>query len=110
MLKKGNHVSYPTSMKQSRYIYVQDIIKKHQVSCGSMATVVASVFRYLYVPVKLIDGYYFKDGISEHHAWNEIYYPKTGKFLAFDITKKNFKVGENHRRKGEYVDWSEMKI
>ena len=110
MHKKGIRALYPASMKKSRYSTAQDILKKHQMSCGSLATVVASVFRYLNIPVKLIDGYYLEDSSWQHHAWNEIYYPKTGKFVPFDITKTGFKVGKIHRRKAEYADWSEMKI
>lgn len=91
--------------KLSRFIGVNDVLNKRQKSCGSVATVVAAVFRSLGIPTKLINGY-LGEGENMRHAWNEIYFD--GAWHPFDITRGNFAVGEKHIRKGEYVDWAEM--
>jgi len=81
------HKTMTTNFYQkSRFISVKDILHKRQIFCGSMATVVASVFRSLGQPVKLIDGFIEKDGAQRRHAWNEIYIPTAKKFVSFDIT------------------------
>lgn len=105
---KKHKVTKATNFAKSRFISSTDILKKRQSSCGSMATVVASVFRSLGIPVKLIDGMFVNDDPQMQHAWNEIYFPLLKRFIPFDITRKYFKIGKNHIRKGEYVDWSEL--
>lgn len=95
-------------LKTSRFISAQDILDKRQRSCGSMATVVASVFRHLGVPTKLIDGKYIKDNPDMKHAWNEIYFLSQDKFVSFDITRSDFEITDWHIREGEYIDWEEL--
>lgn len=94
-------------LEQSRFITVKDILAKRQRSCGSMATVVASVFRSLNIPTKLIGGKFIKNDPRMNHAWNEVLVDD--KWIAFDIMQENFKLTEYHIREGEYLDWSELK-
>ena len=101
---------YPTTLRKSRLLSAQEAIRTNQLSCGALATIVACVLRYMYVPVKLIDGKYFRNGAWHQHAWNEIYVAKEKKFIPFDITKPGFAVGKFHKRIAEYGDWSEMKF
>jgi transglutaminase-like putative cysteine protease len=71
-----------------------------------MTTVVASVLRSLNIPTKLIDGFYIKDNPKMRHSWNEVYL--NSKWVPFDITRKDFKIGEYHIKKTEHTDWSEL--
>lgn len=105
---KKYKITITKSFKQSRFTPVETVLKRHQKSCGSMATVVASVFRRLGIPTKLVDGNFIMEGPTMQHAWNEIYNPSLKKFIPFDITREDFKLGKYHIRKGEYMDWSEL--
>jgi len=96
------------SFEKSRFITVDKILKKHQETCGSLANIVASCLKSVGIPVKLVNGFLIKDGHKTQHAWNEIYFPQWKKFIAYDITRKDFKIGKYHIRKGEHVDWSEL--
>lgn len=99
--------TYTNNFKKSRFISVKNILKKRQRSCGSMATVVASVIRSLGYPTKLINGFYVKEKDDMRHAWNEIYIK--GRWVPFDVTRKDFKIGKYHVKKDEFVDWSDLK-
>ena len=79
---KRYKITTAKSLKQSRLICVSDIMAKRQRTCGSLATVVASVFRTIGIPVKLIDGGYIEDNPNMNHAWNEIYDSRLKKFIA----------------------------
>lgn len=92
--------------EQSRFITTKDVLAKRQRSCGSMATVVASVLRSLNIPTKLIDGKFIKNNPRMQHAWNEVLI--NNEWMVFDITQKDFKLTEYHIREGEYSDWSEL--
>ena len=98
--------SYTNNFKKSRFISVKNVLKKRQRSCGSMATVVASVMRNLGYPTKLINGFYVKEKDDMRHAWNEIYIE--GGWFPFDVTRKNFKIGKYHVKKDEWVDWEDL--
>ncbi len=100
------NTTYTNNFKESRFISVKNILKKRQRSCGSMATVVASVFRNLGYPTKLINGFYIKDNPNMKHAWNEIYICR--RWVPFDITRKDFKIGKHHIKKEEWVDWGDL--
>ena len=102
------YVSCTTNIYLSRFIKVDKILKIRLRSCGAMATVVAAVFRELGVPTKLISGYYKRSHPNMRHAWNEIYIEEKGKFIPFDITRKNFKLDKFHIKKDEWVDWSDF--
>lgn len=93
---------------QSRFISANDVFKKRQFSCGSLATVVASIFRTLDIPTKLIDGKFIKDNPNMKHAWNEIYVSSKNEFIPFDITKPNFRISNYHIKERELVDWVEL--
>lgn len=95
---------------KSRFISAKDAYDKRQYSCGSLATLVASIFRILGAPTKLIDGKYIKDNPNMKHAWNEIYLLDQEKFVSFDITKPGFSISKYHIKEGEYIDWEELKI
>ena len=99
--------TYTNNFKKSRFISVKNILKKRQRSCGSMATVVASVTRNLGYPTKLINGFYVKENPDMRHAWNEIFIK--GEWIPFDITRKSFKISKYHIKKGEFLDWTDLK-
>lgn len=102
-------INIVNDFEKSRFISAKNVLDKRQYSCGSLATVVASIFRTLGIPIKLIDGKYIKENLNMKHAWNEIYFLNEDKFIPFDITKPRFEISKYHIREGEYVDWEELK-
>ncbi|MFH0780201.1 MAG: transglutaminase-like domain-containing protein [Parcubacteria group bacterium] len=101
-----HQITKTTDFRKSRFIGVKCILDKRLQSCGAVASVIASVFRGLGIPTKLVHGYLGEEKENRRHAWNEIYFD--GAWHPFDITRGNFAVGEKHVRKGEYVDWADM--
>lgn len=95
-------------IKKSRFTTVSDILAKRQASCGSKATVVASVLRSLKIPTKLIHGLYVKNNPNMRHAWNEV--SLKDEWMPFDITRvaEGYKLGEFHIKKSEALDWDEF--
>lgn len=87
-------VNVINDFNRSRFISAKDVYNKRQYSCGSLATLAASIFRNLGVPTKLIDGKYIKERSNMKHAWNEIYLLDQEKFVAFDITKPGFSISK----------------
>jgi transglutaminase/protease-like cytokinesis protein 3 len=100
-------ITHTNDFKKSRFISVKNILNKRQASCGSKATVVASVLRSLGYPTKLINGLYIKDNPQMRHAWNEVLI--NNKWVIFDITRKDFKIGKYHIKKNEWIDWGDLK-
>ncbi|HLC69857.1 MAG: hypothetical protein A2840_02060 [Candidatus Buchananbacteria bacterium RIFCSPHIGHO2_01_FULL_47_11b] len=98
--------TYTNDFKKSRFISVKDVLAKRQRSCGSRATVVASVLRNLGIPTKLIHGFYIKDNPNMKHAWNEVF--MKNKWVPFDSTRKDFKIGKYHIKKEAWVDWGDL--
>jgi len=96
-----------SDIRESRLITASRIIEKHQSTCGSRATVVASVLRNLGVPTKLIHGRYIEDNPEMRHAWNEVLLDN-GKWVPFDIFGKKRGIGEYHKKEFEVVDWEEI--
>ena len=96
------------SFEQSRFTTATVIWRKRQRSCGSYATIVASVARYFGLPCKLIDGDLGLPKAGHHHAWNEIYIPAERKYVAFDTTHLTLRVGKQHRRKSAWADWHDI--
>lgn len=101
-------VSTTRNFRLSRFLSVRDVVRLRLGSCGAMATVVASVFRNLGLPTKLVNGWYTKESENMRHAWNEISMPSVRLFVPFDITRKNFRLDRYHKRKDEWVDWSDL--
>ena len=95
-------------LEKSRLISVSDILEKRQKSCGSYATVIASVLRNLKIPTKLIHGRYIKDDPRMNHAWNEVNLGDD-KWLPIDINFRDYKLDEYHIKSFETLDWSENK-
>jgi hypothetical protein len=93
--------------ENSRFISATDVLAKRQNSCGSMATVAASVFRNLGIPTKLINGKFIRNNPDMRHAWNEFFI--NNKWQPYDITRKDFKLTPHHVKLGEYVDWEKLK-
>jgi transglutaminase/protease-like cytokinesis protein 3 len=95
------------NIRESRLITVNDILNKRLSSCGAKATVVASVFRGLGIPTKLIHGRYVERNPNLRHAWNEMLLGD-GKWHAFDIDGKRRGISEHHQRETEVTDWEEI--
>jgi len=103
---RKHEITRTNNLRTSRLISVSDVLAKRQNSCGSMATVVASVLRNLKIPTKLIHGLFIKDNPEMRHAWNEISLNNT--WEPFDITRNDFKIGDSHIKKFEALDWEEI--
>lgn len=101
-----HQVTYTNDFRQSRFISVGDVLGKRQNSCGSKATVVASVLRSLQIPTKLVHGFYEKENPNMRHAWNEVYI--NNEWIPFDITRKDFNLNDFHIKDSEWVDWTDM--
>lgn len=95
------------NIKESRLIDTENILKKRISTCGARATVVASVFRSLGIPTKLIHGRYIEKNPQMTHAWNEILL-ENGKWEAFDLFGKHRGINKFHKKELELVDWEEM--
>jgi transglutaminase-like putative cysteine protease len=102
------NITKTNNLKDSRYINVREILRIRQDSCGSLATVVASVLRTLGISCKLIHGRYFRDNGSIFHAWNEVHID--GNWIPFDIRGKKRFIDERYRKISEMVDWEDLEI
>lgn len=96
-----------SNIRESRLITASEIVRKHQSTCGSRATVVASVLRKLGIPTKIIHGRYVEENPEMRHAWNEVLLDN-GKWASFDIFGKKRGVGKYHRKELEVIDWEEI--
>lgn len=96
-----------SDIRESRLITARQIIEKHQSTCGSRATVVASVLRKLGIPTKLIHGKYIESNPEMRHAWNEVLLDN-GKWVPFDIFGKKRGIGKYHKKELEVVDWEDI--
>ncbi|MDD3475132.1 MAG: transglutaminase-like domain-containing protein [Candidatus Dojkabacteria bacterium] len=95
------------NIRESRLVDVDEILKRRISSCGARATVVASVFRSLCIPTKLIHGRYIETNPEMRHAWNEILLDD-GTWKAFDIFGEKREIGKYHKKEFEVVDWEEV--
>ncbi|MHC1716340.1 MAG: transglutaminase-like domain-containing protein [Candidatus Dojkabacteria bacterium] len=96
-----------SNIRESRLITARQIIEKRQSTCGSRATVVASVLRKLGIPTKLIHGRYIESNPEMRHAWNEVLLDN-GKWVPFDLMGKRWGISEYHIKEFEVVDWEEI--
>ena len=103
---KKYKITQTNNLRTSRLISVSDVLAKRQNSCGSMATVVASVLRNLKIPTKLIHGKLTVGDKEMLHAWNEVNFEN--QWEPFDITRQDFKIGDLHVKKFEALDWEEL--
>jgi hypothetical protein len=101
-------ITRTNDIKVSRFINVKNVLDKRLSSCGSKATVVASVLRSLNIPTKLVHGLYIDRNPRMRHAWNEVCLNE-GYWVPFDITHdyKGFKLDKFNIKKFEAVDWEE---
>lgn len=95
------------SIKESRLIDVNSILEKRISSCGTRSTVVASIFRSLGVPTKLIHGRYIEEDPEMTHAWNEMLLDD-GTWKPFDIFGKQRGINKFYKKELEAVDWEEI--
>jgi hypothetical protein len=65
---RKHEVTRTNNLRVSRLISVSDVLAKRLNSCGAKATVVASVFRNLKIPTKLIHGLFIEDNPEMRHA------------------------------------------
>ncbi|MFH1508755.1 MAG: transglutaminase domain-containing protein [bacterium] len=99
-------ITTTNDFKISRFISANEVYKKRQRSCGSIATVMASLLRTLGYPTKLVNGFYIKNNPQMRHAWNEVMI--NGKWVAIDIMRNDFKLDKYHVRNDEWVDWNDL--
>jgi transglutaminase/protease-like cytokinesis protein 3 len=105
---KKNTTTITNDIVESRFISVSEILERRQRSCGSMASVVASVLRNLGIPTKLVHGRFVKNRPGMYHAWNEVRINHGWK--SFDTTQVDgsYNIGEFHKKILETVDWEEI--
>lgn len=104
---KRHIISTTSNIALSRLFPVRIVLLKRLATCGATATVVAAVFRKLGYPTKLVDGWLGARREGRRHAWNEIWLPDKRRFQPYDITRKSFRVGKRHQKRGTYLDWTE---
>jgi len=97
------------NLQLSRFITATNIIKKRLRTCGSISAICTLVLRKLGIPTKLIDGKIYKDGRWRTHSWIEVYIEDDKSFVSFDPFSKDYFITKNHKKRGEYIDWSDLK-
>jgi len=91
---------YDYMVKQYRYDYekinsirrmnpgyipdIEVVFFDKKIICHDYSVLFATMLRSLDIPAKLIKGYC--ENVDGYHAWNEIYNPKTGKWVVIDLT------------------------
>lgn len=99
-----------SSLLDSRRAIASELIVDCIASCGSMATLAASLLRNMGYAVKLVHGSHVS---SEHHAWIEIYNEDTSKWEAYDLTgygdRATGKIGPDHTKILDCADWYDIK-
>lgn len=93
---------------KSRFISANTILQKRLRTCGTMSILAACGLRHLGIPTKLIHGYLHSENGKSRHAWIEVYNPGSQRFIPMDITRKGFKISNQHKRVKECVDWAEL--
>ena len=102
-------INRPRTLLESRFKKASEILKKPQASCGSAATLAASILRTAGYTVKLIHG---ELPNTDQHAWNEIWVSKREEWCSFDCSGgkgENYGLTGNHKKITECADWSELK-
>jgi len=98
------------SFEESRFLTAKEIIKKKIISCGSKVTIFAAVLRKKGIPIKLVHGRLSGSKRTDNrHAWLKIYNPLNRKWIAVDITQKDFSLRPKAYQVKGYQDWSELK-
>jgi len=104
-----HEITSTNDIKISRFITAADVLEKRQFSCGSLATVVASVLRNLQIPTKLIHGKYIRYNPNMRHAWNEVNIDGDDwKPVDITLSKNEFELDEFHIKIFEALDWEEF--
>ena len=94
-------------IRESRLITVNKVLEKRQVSCGALASLVASILRNLGVPTKIIHGRYIENNPEKRHAWNEVLLDNK-QWVPFDIKGKKREINKYYVKELEVVDWEEI--
>lgn len=95
------------NIRESRLITASKVLEKRQDACGGIATLVASVFRSLGIPTKIVHGRFIENDPEMRHAWNEVLL-ENGKWIPFDLNGKRREISEYYIREFEVVDWEEV--
>lgn len=101
---------FAQSLIESRRAKASELVTDCIASCGSMATLAASLLRNMGFAVKLIHGSHPR---SENHAWIEIYDEVSNTWQAYDMTgygdRTTGVISPDHKRIKECADWYEIK-
>lgn len=89
---------------QTGYIpVVDDTYSTKKGICYDYSSMFASMLRSFGVPTKLVKGY--TSNVEGYHAWNEVYDPKTDKWIVvdttFDAQMKQNKLKYNYKKEDE---------
>jgi len=82
-------------IRESRLITASKVLEKRQVSCGALATLVASILRSLGIPTKIIHGRFIQNNPEMRHAWNEVLLDN-GEWTPFDLKGKKRGISKYH--------------
>lgn len=97
------------SLLESRSAKSSELIVNCIASCGSMATLAASLLRSMGFAVKLIHG---SHPSSEHHAWIEILNSVTSEWESYDLTgygdRDTGKITDQHIALKKAADWYDI--
>ena len=111
ILKHFSYQEYLTNthdLAKSRFVGVRKIISIRLRTCGSLASITASVLRQLGYPTKLIDGRFRHGQKIFRHAWIEVNLDPEKKYRSFDPNRYPGRITKSYLKRGQYVDWSEL--
>ncbi len=63
---------------------IDDTIESATGICYDFSSTFAAMLRSLDIPAKLVKGY--AEGVNGYHAWNEVYFAASGKWITIDTT------------------------
>lgn len=63
---------------------IDGVFTKQSGICYDYASLFAAMLRSVDIPTKLVMGY--KSDLNEYHAWNQVYYRDTNKWITIDTT------------------------
>jgi transglutaminase-like putative cysteine protease len=106
-VSKGGRLA--KSFEESRFTSAQEVLTEKLRSCGSLATLFATLCRMVGIPARLVHGLFLhipQYGWTEH-AWVEVYLPDHG-WAQYEPLTAEFDMGISHLKVLVCADWSEV--